>query len=261
MRKLTTCLTLLAFALPAPAMAGLPWMKDKVPEGTVLPPTYGVGIDFFTMDQTYQLQSLSFDTPSIPPGTPISGIGIDNKVEHRNIRFDAWVLPFLNAFVVYGNLDGKTDLNMANNSLGLPLSTVRIPYSGNVYGYGLTGVYGTDHWFASLTGTWTDTSLKGEINSNVSATSYQLRVGTNWPRGQLWVGQHYIDADETHAGSIDFPLVGPVDFDVTLGNSSKTATILGTSVEIDDSLSLYLEFSVGPDRDSVLFHTEYRFGD
>lgn len=234
------------------------FMKDKV-EGKDFPKTFGVSVDFFSMQQDLVIDTLAVTGPGIPAGTPITGVDIENNVDHKDIKLDAWVLPFMNVFAIYGRIDGETDLDMQANSLGVPLATVRIPLSGTVTGYGTTLAYGHGHWFGSMTATWSDTALDGGFTSDTSSTSYQFRFGRALGPGDFWVGYHTIETDETHNGAIDFPLVGPVDFDVVLSEEEKSAFVAGGNIGITDHIDMTLEFSLGADRSSVLFNAGYRF--
>ena len=55
--------------------------------------------------------------------------------------------------------------------VGVPLAPVAIDYDGDVRGFGLVLAAGGDRWFASVTGTFTDTSLSGDFNSSIETTA------------------------------------------------------------------------------------------
>ena len=62
---------LLAALLPLSSMAesGLPFLKDMAGDRD-LPRPWGIGFDFYTMDQDYDIKSLTFDLPGVSVGDP-----------------------------------------------------------------------------------------------------------------------------------------------------------------------------------------------
>ena len=233
-----------------------------------LPRAFGIGIDYFKMSQPYQIDSLSFVTPPIfplPPITDPSEILVDNKVEHVDLKLDLWLFPFLNVFGIYGSIDGQTTVDL--RSVGIPLlDSVALDYDGDVYGGGIVLVVGGDKWFASLTGTFTDTDLSGGFNSSVEATTIQPRIGIRASEStEVWIGGYFIDAEESHSGTIlldlgpagpGFPI--PIGFAVDLSQQEDFNFSLG----IHSMLSEHWEATVevgGGDRNTVLGNLTYRF--
>ena len=103
---------LCAFVLSGSVLAdgGPPWGRS-IAEGFDLPRPYGIGFDYFSMDQDYQIRSLQFNLPGVPP-IPPELVSVDNDVDHRDLKFDVWVLPFLNLFAVYGHVNARTDVDL-----------------------------------------------------------------------------------------------------------------------------------------------------
>ena len=238
-----------------------------------LPKTWGIGIDYFSMDQPYQIDSLSFFPPVLPITDP-SLLNVNNEIDHIDLKIDVWVLPFLNLFGIYGQIDGDTTVDLS--SLGLPLppdvQTLRIEYDGDVYGGGAVLAFGGDKWFGSVTATFTDTSLGGDFNSSVSATTIQPRIGLRFGgHTEIWIGGYYIDAEETHSGtfSLDLgPIIAPpggpiprpvdLDFDVELSQAEDFNFSVGTHMMLTDAWEATIEVG-GGDRRTVLANLTYRF--
>ena len=82
MRSLFLVLAIL-LPLTAAADSGLPWMKDLAGDRD-LPRPWGVGIDFYTMDQDYDIKDLEFALPGVSLGDP-SKIEVTNEVQHFDI--------------------------------------------------------------------------------------------------------------------------------------------------------------------------------
>ena len=116
MKKLIVILSL-ALPLTAVAESGLPWMKDLAGDRE-LPLPWGVGVDFFTMDQDYQIDKLDLSFPGLGNLDP-NLLEVRNETREFDIKIDAWLFPFLNAFVILGTTSGDTSINISG--LGLPL--------------------------------------------------------------------------------------------------------------------------------------------
>ena len=267
-----TAVLALPFTAQADALFGNDMAGDRK-----LPRTWGIGIDYFEMSQPYQIDSLSlFDGP-VDLGALLvpdpSVLPIDNEVRHHDVKIDVWVLPFLNVFGIYGQIDGDTRINLG--VLGLPLppetNSLAISYDGDVFGGGVTLAFGGDSWFGSVTATVTDTSLGGDIKSSVSATTIQPRLGLRFgDHTEIWVGGYILDAEEKHSGTIDLDLglLGsmlppPIDgqdvaFEVDLSQSEDFNPSIGMHMMMSDAWEATVEVGAG-DRRTVLANITYRF--
>lgn len=258
MRSLLIALTLL-MPLTASAESRLPFLKDRVGDAE-LPRPWGIGLDFYTMDQHYDIDSLQFDLPGISLDDP-SLLSVTNDVQHFDLKLDAWVLPFLNVFAVLGHLESDTVIDLSQapvQGLPFPLSKLPVNTDGTVVGLGITLAYGNENWFTSVTATRTETDLGGTFDSNIDTTTVQPRIGLVRGAWQYWVGGLYLDAEETHTGTVQLPVLGPVPFDVVLGSSDDWNTALGVRHVFSEHADLTFEVGFG-DRDHTLFNFTYRF--
>lgn len=240
---------------------------------TKLPRTWGIGIDYFAMQQPYQVDSLSF-TPPILPITDPSILDIENDLRHNDLKVDVWLFPFLNVFGLYGTIDGDTTIDLG--ALGIPLpadvSNLTVDYNGDVFGGGMVLVVGGDRWFATVTGTFTDTSLTGDYKSSIEATTIQPRLGLRFgDHTEFWVGGYIIDAKEKHSGTIDLdlgPIIAPpggpiprpvpLEFAVDLSQAEDFNLSFGTHMMFNDAWEATVEVG-GGDRSTVLANITYRF--
>jgi hypothetical protein len=251
---------------PAPATESsstqrsmLPFMREIAGDHE-LPRPYGIGGDLFTMHQDYAIDSLSFALPGFTLADP-SIIKIKNSLVEEDLKLDAWVFPFLNVFGIYGHLDAQTDVNLSAVTIpGLPVSlgTLPIRYNGSVYGGGLTLAAGGDHWFASVTGTWTRSSLSGDFDSKVKARTIQPRIGLVNGPWQFYVGAMGLHTDEEHSGVIALPFLGNVPFAVKLKQASTWSPSIGVHYMLDRFADVTLEFG-GGDRRTTLLNVNLRF--
>lgn len=251
-------------ALPALAQesSGEPLFMKHLVQGQSFFEPWGIGLDFFTMDQDYAIESLQFSLPGVGLDDP-SKIRVTNELQHLDLKLDAWVTPFLNVFALIGRVDADTYVDLSQVPItGLPFSlgTLPVSYDGTVYGLGLNLVYGTSRWFAALNNTWTDASLSGDFDSSVETIVVQPRIGLIRGGWSAWVGGMYLDIEESHSGTIVLPVPGipPVPFSVELASQDEWNYALGAAYVFSPKAHLSLEIGFG-DRDHTLFNYTYRF--
>lgn len=258
-----TLVILLALIMPltASAESSLPFMKDMVGDRS-LPRPWGIGVDFYTMDQDYDIDNLIFVLPGVSVGDP-SEIGVTNEVQHFDIKGDVWLLPFLNVFGVLGRVDVTTTVDFSTADIvGLPpgVSFGKLPvnFDGWVYGGGVTLAFGGERWFTSLTSTYTKTDTSSGLNSTVRSISHQPRVGLIHDNWRFWLGAMYLDVDENHDGVFELPYIGDVPFAVDLVTRDHWNYGVGVSHSFSDRAELSFEVGVG-DRTHTLFNFTGRF--
>lgn len=262
MKKILFSALLLVISGSVLAQSRLPFMRDLAGDHE-LPKPWGISLDFYTMDQNYDLDFLQFELPGISLDDP-SLLDISNSLQHFDIKLDAWVLPFLNLFAIVGRVDADTLIGVTRAGLPIPVTAFPVSYDGTVYGLGFTLAGGGENWFASLTTTATDTSLSGGFKSDVSSLTGQLRIGLNRGDWQYFVGAMYLDTDESHRGTITLPFLGPnlsdavVPFAVELSSSDKINYVVGVHHQLSESFDLTFEIGFG-DREHTLFNIGYRF--
>jgi len=254
---------ILAALLAAPvahADSPFPLMRD-IAGDRELPQPFGVGVDFFTIDQGYDIDSLTFSLPGVG-GIDTDVIDVDNTAWEGDLKFDVWVLPFLNVFGIFGHIDGSTavDLSAVPLPLPVPLGTLDIDYSGQVYGGGATLAFATEHWFASLTGTYAKADLSGDFDSSVETITWQPRVGYITGPWAFFVGGYDIDAEEEHEGAIALPGLGSVPFDVKLQSNTNFSPSAGVYYRFTEHAECTLELGGGNGRQTTLFNFTWRFG-
>lgn len=252
---------LLAALLPLSSVAdsSLPFMKDLAGD-TALPRPWGIGIDFYTMDQDYDIKNLQFTLPGISLGDP-SLIKVSNEVRHFDLQADVWLLPFLNVFGIVGRVSTDTLVDFSQVEItGLPFALGALPVSfdGTVYGLGFTLAYGTENWFTSVTTTFTSTSTSGKLDSSVDSSSVQPRIGLLRDSWRFWVGGMYLNTDEKHSGLFELPVIGNVPFSVELATQDHWNYAAGVGYVFSDRANLSLELGFGS-RTHTLFNFNLRF--
>lgn len=254
---------LLAVLLPLSSSAdsSLPFLKDRVGDRE-LPRPWGLGIDFYTMEQDYDIESLQFVLPGVSVGDP-SDIAVSNEVQHFDLKGDVWLFPFLNVFGVVGRMSTDTLVDFSTADIqGLPpgvqLGKLPVSFDGTVYGGGFTLAYGGESWFTSLTGVYTKTSTNGDLDSSVTSTAFQPRVGllrSNW---RFWVGAMYLETDEKHSGTFELPFLGNVPFAIELVSKDHWNYTTGAGYKFNDRADMSFEVGFG-NRTHTLFNFNARF--
>lgn len=260
MRRLVFLLSIL-LPLSAVADSRLPFMQGLAGDAE-LPRPWGIGLDFYTMDQDYDIQSLEFNLPI--PGVELGDphdIKSTNEVMHFDLKADVWLLPFLNVFAIVGRVDTDTTVDFSEAEItGLPFELGLLPvnFDGTVFGGGFTLAYGTDNWFASATTTFTETSISGDFKSSVDSFTVQPRVGLIRGNWTYWAGAMYLDVDEHHRGVIKLPYIGDADFAVELVTTDHWNYTAGLAHYFSDKANLSFEVGFG-NRSHTLFNFNYRF--
>ena len=239
------------------------FMKDMLGGKEFFEP-WGVGFDYFTMDQDYEIKSLNFDLPGFEVDD-LSLIDVTNELQNYDLKVDVWITPFLNVFGLLGRINADTYVDLSAipiDAAGNNLGTQTVPYSGTVYGGGFTLIYGTEKWFASVNNTWTGTNLGGDFDSSVSAYTAQPRIGLIRDKWTFYVGGMYLKTNEKHSGTIELNFPGtapiPVPFDVELESQNKWNYSAGVFYVFSPKAHILLEYGFG-NRNHTLFNFTYRF--
>ena len=252
---------ILAMLLPVTSLAdsALPFMKDLAGDAK-LPRPWGVSIDFYTMDQDYDIKDLMFNLGDVSLGDP-SLLKVTNDVEHYDLQADVWLLPFLNVFGLVGRVKTDTVVDFSQVEivgLPFPLTTLPVSSKGTVWGLGFTLAYGTENWFTSVTTTFTDANLSGGFDSSIKSSSVQPRIGlirSNW---QFWGGGMYLKVDEKHSGFFELPPLGDVPFAVELETKNNWNYTVGARYLFGERANLSFEYGFGK-RTHTLFNFNVRF--
>jgi hypothetical protein len=251
----TVVLTFCLFATPS--FAGGPPFHADLAGGRTLPLPWGIGLTYYDQSQDYALDSLALGVPGFE-NVPVELIEIDNDISSYTLKFDVWLLPFLNVFGLVGEIDGDTNVDFRPLHLPVPLEQVTIDYDGDVYGGGITLAGGGDVWFTSLTGVYTEANLSGDFDSEARSFVAMPRLGLHNARGSVWVGAMYLDTEENHKGTIDLPFLGNIPFEVDLVQEDDWNALVGVQGTFGPHWTVEVEGGFGS-RDSVSATAGYRF--
>lgn len=281
----------------------LPFMAQEVLDrGFKLPPPYALSGIFSNTSQELALSNLrvSFGDPK-QPKTPVPFVTFEPSfadVDAWDLRVDAWVLPFLNVFLIGGSISSNNALvpivvpgadalktlapdigARCDDPPGHPLRPEACDkdfvlldepqYTGNTMGIGVVLPIGWKNLFAAipLSYTLTNTSnSKGEIK----AFQGSLRLGGHFkPKhtGQiaLYVGTTYLDTEQDIFGvfKIDtgVPELGEIDINYEIHQSpaNKWNYLAGFNWVLTKNWWLQAEVGFGGKRDNYIASLSYRW--
>jgi len=217
-----------------------------------LPSPYGIGITYHHQKQDYDLVNLLVSLPGVDIAQAAAAVEIENTTDEANLKFDLWLLPFLNIFGIIGHVEGETEV-----TLPPPLGNLDVDYDGLVYGGGFTIAAGIERFFGSLTAVFTETDLDISTSS-VEAFVLTPRVGYSAGFGEIWIGAMYQHTQEEHSGDVVIPQFGNVSFEVELEEKDPWNYLAGVKIDLGKSWDLELEGGVG-ERRHVTASLTYRF--
>jgi hypothetical protein len=261
--KRSSAPTILIFAVLVAVIANPVWAQNEgagIPgEGQQLPMKWGIGLTLYNQTQPYDIVSLQIPLAGLDLGAA-DGLEIQNNTNSYHLKFDYWLFPFLNVYLLGGSIDGTTTVKLSNVDLGLPitLNNIKIDYSGIMYGGGVTLAVGGKGWFASLTYDITETDLD-LASSSVSAWVLTPRFGLTFAGAAVWVGAMYQNAEEAHEGIWEMPYLGAVPYNVVLEQADPWNYQIGMIAGLSEHWNLTFEGGLGH-RKSALAALEYRFG-
>ncbi|MBY6196378.1 hypothetical protein KUW16_04100 [Vibrio hangzhouensis] len=269
-----------------------PLMGDMVRQkGIDLPLPYGVSVAY--RNQEMNLPFNDFNIMGVGLNDifdPSKSVGTVNA-ESLSMRGDVNILPFWNVFGVLGkvNVDAAIDaeytgkvgeaikdkLNDKLPGLGNAFCTDLAPALCNtanvhvplhleydVIGVGTTLSMGYKEFFASVTGTYTATRLKGNDNWGDPIVTIQPMLGYQLVdyRAQIFLGAEYQGLKPNMTGTIDSVEVGGKPFEYNVGLDMKEwAYLVGFNKQFGKNYNLTFLYNKGETRNSMTLNFGYRF--
>lgn len=257
---------LLCAAMPVAAESMFPLWGDQAREqGIELPLPYGLSVGY--MDQSDVTQSANLRSVKLDGSEqPLSVVSLDDSevdAEVSSLRFDVWVLPFLNVYALGGKMSGTAVTPMTVDlPLGLPTQEVLTTeaYEGTLYGGGLTLVYGYQNFIASLDVNYTQANLDLSA-SKIDTLLVTPRIGftsriLDRPFS-LMLGASYMDLAQTITVEQDIGdrrLTTLLDID----SAKNWNTVVTAQLELDKHWQLVLDAGFN-DRNTLTGSLTYRF--
>jgi len=271
---------------------GLPqnlnWSEQYLPilgqaareRGYVLPLPLGISVNHATIAEPLEITRVgirgSSGSGGIYPPASLVSLG-DVNATNINVRLDAWVLPFLNFYLIAGKTDGDTDVTVTLPSVQIPSGcsvfclvdfpgasrTFGADFEGDTYGAGMTLAGGYGDFFGVFDVNYTESDIDILID-DARATIYSARAGWNGNvlqkfNGAFWVGGLKQDVDQTVVVPLSYLAAGAKgEIVVDVESKSNITPIAGARWDIARDWNVMTEYGWG-DRDFLLFSAGYRF--
>jgi hypothetical protein len=268
----------------------LPFMAQQVVDlGFELPNPYGVALIPARIRQDLVLQDLSIGING-PPDTSIDFVDFGTPFVVNNtaqLKFDAWLFPFLNVFATAGVLDGRAEVPIkiegsdlfpdfcaifpGNAQCVRTYSAVAKPdYHGENVSLGVNLAMGWDRFFVTLpiTYAWSDVNI---IDTTVEALNITPRIGMTGDAGRwgtiaVFVGATYLSAEVDLEGSITFDTPGGPDGDETTitfrinqANKDRWNYLIGFNWELNRNWAITAEGGFRGSRENFIRGITYRW--
>lgn len=218
-----------------------------------LPKPFGVGVNFYTLDQGLTLKEINANLFGMDLSQYKDQVGVKNTSTATGITVDYWVKPYLNLAAGIGHFDGKTTLDTSQISpanFQFTLPPIYIDYNGLSYNLAATLALGNEHLFGTLTYNYTQTQLND--NTEISAAVLSPSIGTNTQYGTFRFGGISIDATERHQGTYHLEGIASVPYDVVLKTNSDFNYFLAYSKTLGNDVQLDLKAGLGKDKHYAL---------
>jgi hypothetical protein len=196
-------------------------------------------------------------------------LGSNSKVHVALARVDAWLLPFVNVYGLFGYVHNQSTTRgtVTVPTAGPPGTrtfnfTADTTLDGFVGGGGLTLAAGYGQFFVMADANYTQTDMG--FDDEFRAVVASVRTGWNGKIAdvptRLWVGGMYWDTANTARATVNVPGEGLVTFEADQGPAHPWNASVGASIAISRHWECFAEYGFNLD-DVQVFGTglTYRF--
>jgi hypothetical protein len=254
---------LVCAAEPAPSRL-FPLLGDKVPEEMKgqLPCPFGVSLNFVQAIEDLKVSNwdLRVNDEYISPNL-VKATELKQKTNVESVRFDTWVLPFLNIYGVFGNVEGKVS-EVELGLLNKPVPTsFKIPFDGIVYGGGTTIAAGYDIYFVTCDVNYTYSEIniwESAVETLMTTPRAGIRVPIKKVNVSLYGGANNEKIMNRLNGSYTTVEGTRLDIALDASASSPWVALAGTQIEFGKHWGLIIESSFG-NRQTGICSMAYRW--
>jgi len=271
----------------------LPFGAQKVvDQGYSLPLPFGITVIGVKNSQRQSLTDASVALgkgTAPPPGTPLVDLpfvtfdNVVSKTRSKQIKVDAWILPFLNIFGTVGKVDGSVNLDVLVdldaafpppvctplNPCGTAAANFNAGVDAVTTTIGANGVYSKGFWW--LSGNLSTTLTMGS-SSDTDIKSYTagLRAGRRFQFGSghiisPYFGASYLDIDSEVEGVTSLKDAFPngddlfVRYRVQQSNIDKISAVVGLNLGFKNGTSIQAEYNKSRGGERFVLTGSYRF--
>jgi hypothetical protein len=229
-------------------------LGQSAAQGRTLPPPYLFTASYYSQQQDYSIENLTFDVPGFTlPNT----LGSENESRSVLAQPGLWLLPFAQVYGIVGRVDNETTITR----IPVPgAETLTVKSHGIVYGGGVFLVGGWEEWFGGVATSFTYTDLD-VANGSIRTLNISPRIGRNFSWGSLWLGGNFLDSSEKASGVFQlppgFPLpISSVTYSAEFVPSSKWNALVGARYALNRHVAFTVEAGF-IERTSVLLSVEF----
>jgi hypothetical protein len=265
----------------------LPFLGQAATErGYVLPRPFGLSLTYNSLQHELGLDNLQVDARAAnqPPGEKqsVEAVAFDDVQDDNQsvmLRFDAWLLPFLNLFVMAGKIEGSTslDLQLDLSEIGIQqtLSTSgEVDYAGETYSLGMNLAGGYKNLFGMLNITYSLSDVDIAPGTKITSLNVSPRIGLttdagSWGNVATYIGLTYLSYNMELEDSISIvnplfrPIIGSntlvIDYSIEAEEKRNWNGLIGANWDMSRSWSAQAELHGGGLRQQFIGSVTYRF--
>jgi hypothetical protein len=236
------------------AHRALPFLGEEARKrGIELPKPFGVGVVYYYLDRTIAITDVRVGRNGEAPSSvsEFAQLGAAARVNNANIKFDVWLLPFLNVYAIAGHIwnESTTTIDITLPPIlpgGSPRQhqlVVPTEMEGSVGGLGITlaGGYGPFFFAADVNGARADLGFDDRFKAVVTS----IRAGWHGKAGsrpiRAWTNATYWDTFTRATGTVPDPDGGTLSFEVDQGPAEPWTFGVGASYSAKPWLELSLD--------------------
>lgn len=246
------------------------WFEDKNIE---LPLPYGVSAFFTYMSRGIDITDVEVTFQDQPAQSinDFASFDLQNKSTVAAVKLDAWILPFINVYGLFGyvSTNASLDATLTIDRIVLPGPPIVIPLTdrstinGNYLGIGSTLVGGYKNWF--ILGDFNYGYSKiSEFDGKIDFWMFSARTGfqsmINTKKLRTWIGAMYLSSNRTLNLSVENDILGLVKVNVHQQTENPLTLQLGTSIGLGKHFEILAEMGTNFSDASIgVLSGTYRF--
>lgn len=233
----------------------LPFMAEEAKKrGYELPAPFGFGMIYNYLARDIRVDDVRLAVNGGPEQSVsrFLDLGSNSRVNAAIARLDAWLLPFLDIYLLAGYLNNEsTSHGVVTLTTEFPRPrtreyefTVETGLDGVVAGGGVTLATGYRDFFLTVDANYSQTDIG--FADRFSALVGSARAGWNGKVDtvplRVWLGANYWDTDNTARSTVEVPELGTVDFEADQGPRHPWNPTLGVSTTLGRHFDLVAEY-------------------